>query len=356
MEIVLADNKTLKNSYIDFMLSIYKNNKYFKDINIIFAKNFLFKEDLFSKKCDIYPILIMEGSIILACTSLILYPASTEVFLSFFEALPDQKKAVDEIIVYARKIAKENNKTKIVIGINGQVSYTVGLLANNYDKPQQFGSGYNPDYYIDYFEQQSLLRKEAVSYIYDFDKIKFNEQVLKQVYSDVSFRLLDKWNFKRDILIFGDLCNRVLGETPYYIEKTKEEMYNSLRQLKFVLTESNLVFAMKDRKEVGFIFMHPDYNEFISGQKITPLKMLVGSLFKRKKVKTLLLNTIGVLPEYREYRTIIGLFNEAHKIVKDNYKRAVSTFIIKDNSKSDKLCSSFATGELNKYYIYELEV
>lgn len=356
MTIVQVSTHKQKKQYIDFMRSVYVGNIYYKDVNIFFARNFLFKADLFSRKCDILPILVANNNNILACAMLISYPSANQLFLSFFEALPNQAEAVEQIISLARDRAKAKNKSKIIIGINGHISYSVGILANNYNQVQTFDSNYNPAYYTDYFDKYYFVKKDAVSYIYDLNKIKFDEQILKDVYRNVSFRKLNKKNFKKDILIFGDLCDRALCGTPLYYKKTKEEMYDSLKTMKYIFKADNLIFAIKNGVEIGFILMHPDYNQLVSNQKITPIKIFVGVNLIRKKIDTLIINIIGVLPEHQNNKVIIGLLNEASKIVSNKYKKIISTFVMKDNQKSTKLCSSMASGQLNQYFIYEIEI
>jgi len=357
LTIIKANTKKLKKEYLQFMRQIYKGNKNYKDINIFFAKNFLFQEDLFSKKCKIYPALIKENNIIVACATCIMYELASELFLSFFEALENKGEAVDLIIKKTKEIAQKEGKHKIVIGINGHISYSVGILENNYDIAQTFDSSYNPPYYIEYFEKYCSDKKEAVSYGYDLNKIKFDDDVLKRIHSEISFRFLDKKNFKKDILMFGDLCDQSMKGTPYYYQKTKEEMYDSLKSMRHIFNEENIIFAIKDGKEIGFILHHPDYNQAIMGQHLTPLKLFLGSKFGSKKIDTMIINIIGILPDYRIKAIIIGLLNEAHKIAdKHKYKNIYSTFVFKDNLESTKLCSSLSSREVNKYYIYEINI
>ena len=51
-----------------------------------------------------------------------------------------------------------------------------------------------------------------------------------------------------------------------------------------------------------------------------------------------------------------ALINEVYKKIIGRYKKVISTFVIKENEKSTNLCRSLSSGELNKYYIYEIDL
>ena len=87
MEIIEVNTKKQKQEYIDFIYKIYKNDKNYCDMNIIFVKNFLYQKDSYSKRCKVIPILIKDENMIkLECMFII--DDSKEIKLSFIEFLP----------------------------------------------------------------------------------------------------------------------------------------------------------------------------------------------------------------------------------------------------------------------------
>ena len=84
MEVIEVNNSKLKKEYINFIYSIYKNDKNYIDMNILFVKNFLYKKDSYSKRCKVLPILIKDNNEIkLECMFII--DSTDEIKLSFIE-------------------------------------------------------------------------------------------------------------------------------------------------------------------------------------------------------------------------------------------------------------------------------
>ena len=85
--------KTIKDKkeYIKFIYDLYKDDNNYSDMNITFVRNFLYKKDSFSKRCNIIPIMIKDkDDIKLECMFII--DNTNEIKLSFLEFLPNAKK------------------------------------------------------------------------------------------------------------------------------------------------------------------------------------------------------------------------------------------------------------------------
>ena len=352
MEIIDVNTNELRKAYLKFNQSLYKNNQNFKGYTIYLLKDFLYKQSEFTHRIKSYPIMVIDNEIKVTA---ILVIANHTCFISFLEFVNHQKY-LSALIKYAEEFAVKNNAKRILIGINGHVSYGAGILTEGFDNPQLFCCNYNLDYYPKLLAGLKFKQQDVTSYLQDFSKIDFSDEVIKEVESKFTFRKLDKANYKKDILIFGDLCHKTLSNTANYYERTAEEMYELIKDMKFILKPDDLTFAMKDGKEVGFLFLHPDYNELVKGNSFKPISLFMQYKLHQGKTEKMIFNTMGVLPEYRKEKIMVGLFANILEYVQTNFKFGVTTFIQSENVSSDTLSKSLSIGVYNRYCIYEKEV
>lgn len=354
MNITEVSTRKDKKKYIDFIYSIYREDKNYCDMNMTFVRNFLYCKDKYAARCDIRPIIIEDGEVKLVCM-FISSDDSDHIRLSFLEFLPDSKKYLLRMISYGRALLEKNNKKGIIAGINGQVSYGLGFLTAEYNRKFEFNSNYNPAYYTKELDGIFPIVKKAFSYKYEAQNSLslIGENLISSVYSDYSFRYFDTRHFKKDMLILGDLCHRALSGTPYYSSKTPYEMYELLRQVRFIFKKEDVIFALKDGKEVGFVYTHPDYAEFFDKPKLSYISFFLRFLFKRQE--NLIYNVIGVLPEYQKSGLALGLIHYSIKMRQKQYPYGVSSFILEENIPSTRLCSKLSVGINKEYHLYEVK-
>ncbi len=353
MEIYKIETLKDKKDFIGFIYDVYKDDKNYSDMNITFVKNFLYKKDSYAKRCEVIPIQIKDKGITkLECIFII--DDSSEIKLSFLEFLPNAKKYLKKLITYSKSLLKEFDKEKVIVGINGQISYGLGILTSEYNQNFEFNSNYNREYYTKELDEVFPTIKKAYSYIYKATNSLslFDKKMLDAVYSNYDFRFFDMKHFKKDMLIFGDLCHKSLKGTPYYSKKTPYEMYELMKQIKFIMRKEDIIFAMKDGKEVGFVYTHPDYAELFSKPRLNYITFYLRFLFK--KTKNVIYNVIGVLPEHQLSGVAIALIHKSILLRQKKYPYGVSSFILEDNIQSTKLCRKLSVGINKEYHLYEI--
>ena len=353
MEIYEVKTRKDKKDYIGFIYNLYKDDRNFSDMNIIFIKNFLYQKDSYSKRCNIIPILIKDkGLIRLECIFVI--DETEEIKLSFLEFLPHAKKYLKELIDYSKKLLKKYNKEKIVVGINGQISYGLGILTNKYNRNFEFNSNYNKDYYTKELDNVFHVVKKAYSYKYDAQNSLnlLNKSIIDNVNKSYEFRFLDMKHFKRDMLIFGELCHKSLKSTPYYSKKTPYEMYELMKQMKFIMKKEDIIFAIKDGEEIGFVYTHPDYSELFDKPRLYYIRFYLRYLFR--KPNNLIYNIICVDNKYQISGVSLALIYKSIMLRKDNYPKGVSSFILEDNTLSTNLCKKLSVGINKEFHLYEI--
>ena len=53
------------------------------------------------------------------------------------------------------------------------------------------------------------------------------------------------------MILFGEICDKAFKSTPYYSHKSSKEMYELMNEMKVLLKDEDIIFAIKDGKEVG---------------------------------------------------------------------------------------------------------
>ena len=353
MELKLVKTKADKKSFINFIYEIYKDDAGYNDMNITFVRNFLYRQDGFVKRNEVIPVQVVDGTKIMAeCIYVI--DETEEIKLSFLEFRADAKQAIIKLRDYSYELMDKVSKCKTIIGVNGQISYGLGILNHSYNTDFEFNSNYNRDYYTKVLDEVFEIRKRAFAYEYSTKHtLKMIEDEMGDCLNEeIEFRHFDMKHFKKDMMLMGELCHESLKSTPYYSKKTAYEMYELMKQVKFIMKPDDILFAMKNGKEIGFIYSHPDYAELFDRPKLNYVKFYLRYLLKKPKIA--IFNVIGVLPEYQKSGVAVSLI---YKSVKDRgyrYEHGVSSFILEENIPSTYLCKKISTGIHKEFYLYEL--
>jgi hypothetical protein len=354
MKLIEAKSRKEKRDYIKFIYRVYENDNKFRDLNLLFVKNFLYQQDKYAKRCRVIPLIVKEEEI-KAVGMYIFTDDSDELKLSFLEFLPNSQKYLQAIIEYGQALGKREHLKKIVVGINGHVTYGLGILENNDTLDFEFNSNYNPNYYSNELDQLGLIKKKAISFTCNSDnsnRLRKNE-LLEYVYANYTFRCFNPRKFKQEMLIFGEIIDKAWKDTPYYSPKTTEELYDLMNQMRLLLKKEDIVFALKEGKEVGLVFSHPDYAEFFNKKKVNLVWTFIKLQFKRPE--KLIYNAFGLLPECRDKGLAAALIYESMKFrMRKPFQNGVSSFIIEENVASMKVCSAFSTGINREFALYEI--
>jgi hypothetical protein len=355
MEICEVRTKKEKRSFIRFVYDLYKDDPNFCDLNLTFVKIFLYKQDGFARRCKVLPIQMKEkGEIKLEC--MYVMDETKEIKLSFLEFVPHAREYLEALLEYTKELMRKHQKEKTIVGVNGQISYGLGILTDAYNRKFEFNANYHKEYYAKELDEAFPVMKRAFSYQYDakHSLAQLDQAMLKQVREKYRFRYLNLWRFKRDMLLFGELCHASLKSTPYYAEKKPYEMYELMNKMRFLMRKEDLIFAMKDGKEIGFIYTHPDYAELFGKPRLNYVTFFLR--FLKKHPKNVIYNVIGVLPEHQASGVAVALIERSIQIRKKDYPQGVSSFILEDNLPSTKLCGKLSTGINKEFHLYEISM
>lgn len=354
MQLLRVDTHHLEKKFIDLYYRVYARYQANRDNFNNAAANFLHKTDSFSRNCRVEPVLVSEGEHAVARAIMLRHPRLDALQLGYFEALPGKNEAVTLLLDLAAHLARKWGVGKVIVGMNGHLTYGVGFLKDRQDLPAVFSGAYSPEYYPDYFSGRGFVEHVLTTYHIDTAIFDPPKKLLDRACSGISYRLIRLSDLEREMVILGDLFNKTLEKTRFYFHKDIRESYEMIRTIRPLLQNNNIIYAMKDGKEVGFAIWHPNFNEVMPGNgRIHPLLFFFRCKLLRGRIREFIVNTIGVLPEYQSTGASLGLINEVAKQVHGVYQGGETSFVWADNIKSTLFCRALCKNALRHYVVYE---
>lgn len=346
--IYVNDKKQIK-SFKKFRQKLYKGDPFYVSTVEFTVDMLLNRTTKFAKSCVIRPVMVIDGDTTVAECILIRYLNDDFVQTAFFEALDDNYEAVELLKDQAKAFAKELGLHKIIVGLNGHLSYGVGLSLDM-NKPNTFDSTYTKTYYPKYFSDGKEHKLVAFGNSTDVLRKK-----LVRRNSKITVRPIDFSKFSQDMESFRQVCDQTIGTTFLYSPTQKQHFEELIGEMKFFLRKENILFAFDGDEMIGFLFWHPDYNEILKkGKQNSLLSIAVRYTLFKNKIKTVKVNAMGVKEKYRGRATIL-LLNEMMKYV-DAYPYAETNFVWENNTKSMALNTHVAERIVRTFAVYEYEI
>lgn len=349
MNCIHAKDKKQIKRFRKFRRTLYKNDPFYVSTVEFTADMLLNKTTKFAQSCISRPIMIEDNQRVLAECILMKYPYDDFVQMAFFEALDGQAEAVELLKAQAKAFAQEMGVRRIIVGLNGHLSYGVGLSLDM-NKPNTFDSTYTKTYYPQYFTDGKAHKLVAFR-----NEIKVLRDKLVSLESKLTVRHIDFENFSKDMAGFKQVCDETIGTTFLYAPTQDKHFEELIGEMKFFLRKENLLFAFDGDEMVGFLFWHPDYNEILKkGKQNSLLSIALRYTFCKKKIQTIKLNSIGVKKKYQGRATIL-LLNEMVKYLQP-YTYAETNFVWENNQKSMTLNQRIGEKIERTFAVYEYEI
>ena len=346
MQLAAADSQKQKKEFLAFRHALYRGDEAYVCTSEFVVENFLYQTTAFSKTCSVQPVMVLDNGIAAQCM-LIHHSRLNLMQVAFFEALPDQQKAVDMLLQHAKTEARRIGVPEIIVGLNGHISCGVGILTEGFHKIS-FDSNYSKPYYADYFA--GMQRKEECSAYRGL--CAESMQMLHVPNTQITVRTVDLHHYKEEMELFRSLCDRTLGTTDLYFPTDKRHFYELTKDLKAFLKPENILFAMSGTEAVGFLFWHPDFNQVLrAGRQYSLPGIGWQFLSGQKRIDTVKINAIGVLPEYQGTATVM-LLDRMAQYIGNRFRFYETTFVWDSNEKSTRLNQHFTQSVCRKYAVY----
>jgi len=348
-------------SYLTFVNNLYKGDDGYVSTQKFSMQALLFKSTDFAKSCFIQPVMVLGSNETVAVCSFIHNPKLPYLFIGLFEAKENMEEGVRLIIERAKLLANKRGLDKIIVGLNGHLTYGVGILEDGFSKKMSFDSIYNKPYYKDYFLPYSYKKETLSTYLANVDEVyeklkRFRER------ENIYIREANiKKNFLSEMEVFRVLSNDTIGTTFLYSEADNLHLCQQIKGLKPLLKNENLFFATEKAadndgkdKDIGFMFWHPDFNAFLTAGKNHSLLELFFKMNKaHKKADTVKINAIGA--NCGNPFIIAQLIKAFSKKAIGRYKFLETSFIWDNNKKSTELAKNFLGEPFRKYGVYFIE-
>jgi hypothetical protein len=292
------------------------------------------RRTVFLEHARLEPYLVLDGKEAVARFALLQDQRRPEyVQIAFFEALPGVEGLLQLVMERARQ--RFSGCAKVVAGLNGHLNYGAGFLANRFDEAPVFGLPHTPEYYLDYFS--GLRRRDMVSFRFATAPFYSRlEQTARAPSGGITFRTMDRRHLARDAAIYTELNNACFREHPYWADRDAAEDLELFKPFRFFLQDENLIFAERDGRPVGFLLWYPDFNELAANGEPLGLKHLLRlRLFGRlggRRVRSMRLTEIAVLPELRNGWVVAGLFRQLTLLTRGKgFEHCEGGFIFEEN-------------------------
>ena len=349
MQIVLADTKKQKRIFKRFRKELYRGDPYYVSTVEFTLDMLLYRQTAYAKSIEVYPVMGMENGKVLLTALLVHNPKDDFLQIAFFEALDNIAPQVDLFINYAKELAQSLNLSRIIIGLNGHLSYGVGLSVDMHS-PNTFDSTYTKLYYNKYFEK---YQKHGLMAFCNAPAAIIPRLPARR--SSVTVRKMDMSHFAEEMERFRTVCNTTIGTTFLFSRTDEGHFFDLLDPMTFFLKPENVLFAEKNGEVVGFLFWHPDYNEVLrKGAQNSLLSIAVRYTLCKHKIKTCKLNAIGVKPEFRSVATL-ALLREMGKYV-GGFETVETNFVWENNLPSMSANQGYLKNVARKFAVYEVSV
>jgi len=346
-------------SYTDFRRRLYNGDPGYSTTLEFAVENVLTGSTPFTRSCHVRPLLARSDGEVVAECILVHDPALPALQVAFFEALPDQHEAVEALLTEALAEAASRGLERIVVGLNAHLSIGVGILVDGFQRAT-FDSTWNKPGYESYFA--GMERHGLTSYFGSVPVVVERMAPASRAPRpdadgrSLEVRPLDMRNWDRELETFRTLCDATLGTTPYYAPTRPGHFADLLGDLKPFLRPENLLFAMVDGREVGFCFWHPDYNEILpTGRRLGVPAIAWRFALRRRRIRTVVLNAIGVLPGYRAVATS-ALLSALAAEIDGSFDRYETSFVWDGNDASNGMGRYLGNQVLRRFAVWDQDL
>lgn len=258
--------------------------------------------------------------------------------MGFFECT-DNKEAAFLLFDTCKKWLEQLGMEAMDGPINfGENNKYWGLIIQNFEDPTYYGQNYNPEYYVQFFED------------YGF-QVYYNQHVYRRAYNaelhrafqlrserisrnpDYEVRRIDKSKLDEFTEYFRTIYNRAWQTHDNFKEMSKDQAFSIMKTMKPVIDENLIYFTFFKGKPVAFYISLPELNmifKHVNGNMNWwgKLKFLY---YKWKGVATTSFAVVfGVDPDFQGKGLEGFMFKEYHEVANsqpEKYKDLIITWI-----------------------------
>lgn len=338
-----------KMRFIKFPWEIYKgDDKWVPPLIYDVRKNLDEKKNPFYKHAKSQLFLALDGKTIVGRIAAIIndnhnfkYKDKTG-FIGYFECV-NSKEVSSLLFEAAKEWLKQNGMNTMRGPINLSINDEVGLLVNGFDKSPVLLMTYNPEYYVNLFENYGFSKaKDFYAYIFTQEDARLNPKSMDKL-ERVGQIVLKRENIKIRKIVLKNLPDELLKVMKIYneawvdnwgsVQMTEDEFRFVASSLKPLVDEDIVYFAEVEGEAVGFSLSLPDFNQIFKklNGRLFPfgaIKILTG----KKKINFIRVMIMGVIPKYQKKGIEAVFINDTIKTgMNKGYDGAEISWVLEDN-------------------------
>jgi hypothetical protein len=236
----------------------------------------------------------------------------------------------------------------------------LGILLDNYNSPPVFFDTYNPSYYPGLIKEagfsESNLFHTRINNDISATLSKKYKPSREDIFSkDITVRKFNIFRFRRDIAILRDINNDAFEDNKFFLPLSLKEYMFSAKYLFFVTWPGLILIAEYKGEPVGAAQLVINFNSLLRscGGRIR-LWQIPLLLWKRKKIKELVIFTAGIKKEFRNKRVFALILRSAIKIFRQF--STITTTWISDESLGNSLASLLEMNPGKHFAIYSKHI
>jgi hypothetical protein len=345
--------------YFQFVKRLNALDPLRRDILSPTIESILKGKSVFSKSVFLQPVLVEEGrETVAACVFALVDRMPEQMQLACFEALPNQEKAVELLIEHGKALARLKGAKQLLVGLNFHVNYGLGILADGFQDIPTFGSAYNPEQTLHYFEKYAAEEVSLTTYWKDLTgfEVPVSDRLRQRMDSNYSVVQADLKDLEHTASIYTQINNAAFGHHRFYYERRVEEDIELFRDFKAFIKPENLLFLYLGDEPVGFMLWYPDFNQLMKPGETIGLRTWLRWKLGPGRINTFKIVEIGVVPEHQSRGGILKLFEACQEIVRGRYRWCEAGWILSDNTASRGFGERWADRENHHFKVFLIEV
>lgn len=281
----------------------------------------------------------------------------------FFECINDQE-AADKLFNTAKDWIREKGLKNMKGPANPSSNDIFGMLVEGFDDSPRLLMPYNPEYYIELYENHGLKKakdlfawKILAEKILASEKLKRVQEISKKRYS-LKITQLDMKNFGRDLEKFKYVYNKAWAPNWGFVPMSEEQIDAMAKEMKPLAEPSLVIFGEIEGKIVGAALVMMDYNQIFKEMngRLFPFNFI--KLFtKKKKISWLRILTLGIIPEHqRKGLDAVFYWEILNRGIELGVPRGEASWVLEDNEMMNRGLDVMNAERYKRYRIWEIEV
>jgi hypothetical protein len=371
LSILQVSGKSDLRKFLQFPFELYKDSPYYISEPLISLENKFSKKNPFLRDNNVNLFMAVRGNKTVGRIAFIENKQHNQLyndnacFFGFYDVNSDQNVS-DLLLDTVKDKAKDLKYSKIIGPTNFTTNDTCGILILGFDKNPVMLMPYNEPYYQQHLESYGfvksmdlysfLMQKELLHAFLERPLIERVKRRLEK--SNISFRTI-KYKGTDDLKVLQKLYNESNRGNWGFLPLSDDEFEFMANDLRIMIPEDYIVFAMRNNVPVGFAVAIPNYNEVfkrIRDGKMFPFGIVKYLWFKRK-IKGVRVLILGVTPVHKKTGIDLLLYQQISKQVnKRNVVQGEACYVMEGNTPMYSILSRSGGEIVNTYRIYSLDL